>query len=317
MKIEAIKVSKIIEQNFSYIMHDFYEMQIEYLSSLNINFKDLDSSLVVMVLADKLYKTHIKNNTFKNIISFKNSYLKSNYKIEGSSLKIKEISKILNLPRETVRRKKNKLIKEKIIFFDKKKKLYSLNLVNLNKQVLNVQIENIIKFLSKFSSFLYDKNFFLKTMSRDEIKKDVNNKFLLYLSMYSDFQITYFSKFKKIFDIETTFIFLLCALHTTAQSKKETKETFNSINIFNKLKSINKSYGLNATSIAEITKIPRTTVLRKVEQTLKLGILKKDEFKRYIYCENSKDYLRPVIKHTMDSLGLFFIKYLEIYLKKY
>ena len=106
MKIEAIKVSKIIEQNFTYIMHDFYEMQIEYLSSLNINFKDLDASLVVMVLANKLYKTHIKNNTFKNIISFKNSYPKSNYKIEGSSLKIKEISKILNLPRETVRRKK-------------------------------------------------------------------------------------------------------------------------------------------------------------------------------------------------------------------
>ena len=184
MKIEAIKVSKIIEQNFSYIMHDFYEMQIEYLSSLNIHFHDLDASLVVMVLANKLYKTHIKNNTFKNIISFKNSYLKSNYKIEGSSLKIKDISKILNLPRETVRRKKNKLIKEKIIFFDKKKKLYSLNLVNLDKQVLNVQIENIIKFLSKFSSFLYDKNFFLKTMSRDEIKKDVNNKFLLYLSMF-------------------------------------------------------------------------------------------------------------------------------------
>ena len=160
------------------------------------------------------------------------------------------------------------------------------------------------------------KIFFLKTMSRDEIKKDVNNKFLLYLSMFLDFQIAYFSKFKKIFDIETTFIFLLCALHTTAQLKKETKETFNSINIFNKLKSINKSYGLNATSIAEITKIPRTTVLRKVEQTLKLGILKKDGFKRYMYCENSKDYLRPVIKHTMDSLGLFFIKYLEIYFKK-
>ena len=79
MKIEAIKVSKIIEQNFSYIMHDFYEMQIEYLSSLNIHFHDLDASLVAMVLANKFYKTNIENNTFKNKISFKNFYLKSNY----------------------------------------------------------------------------------------------------------------------------------------------------------------------------------------------------------------------------------------------
>jgi Fic family protein len=153
-------------------------------------------------------------------------------------------------------------------------------------------------------------------MSRDEIKKDVDNKFLLYLSIFLDFQIEYFSKAKKIFDIETTFIILLCALNTTAQLKKETKMTFNSKYIFTKLKNINNSFGLNATSIAEITKIPRTTVLRKIEQILKLGILEKDKFKRYSYCENSKDYLYPVIKHTMGILGLFFIKYLEIYLKK-
>ena len=316
MKIEATKVSKIIEQNFSYIMHDFYEMQIEYLSSLNIHFHDLDASLVAMVLANKLYKNHIKNNTFENKLSFKNFYIKSTDRIEGSSLKIKDISKILNLPRETVRRKRNKLIKEKVIFFDKKKKLYYLNLIKLDKTVLNIQIENIIKFLTKFSSFLYDKKFFSKTMNREEIKKDVDNKFLLYLSIFLDFQIQYFSKVKKIFDIETAFIILLCSLNTTTQLKKETKKTFNSKYIFTKLKNINNSFGLNASTIAEITNIPRTTVLRKIEQILKLGILEKDKFKRYSHCESSKDYMYPVIKHTMDNLGLFFVKYLEIYLKK-
>ena len=55
---------------------------------------------------------------------------------------------------------------------------------------------------------------------------------------------------------------------------------------------------------------------RKIEQILKLGILEKDKFKRYSHCENSKDYMYPVIKHTMDNLGLFYVKYLEIYLKK-
>ena len=37
-------------------------------------------------------------------------------------------------------------------------------------------------------------------MNREEIKKDVDNKFLLYLSIFLDFQIEYFSKVKKIFD---------------------------------------------------------------------------------------------------------------------
>jgi len=32
MKFEPVKISKVIEQNYSYLMPDFYEMQIEYIS---------------------------------------------------------------------------------------------------------------------------------------------------------------------------------------------------------------------------------------------------------------------------------------------
>ena len=46
MKIEASKITKVIEQNFSHLMREFYEMQTEYLASLNIIYDDLDASLV-------------------------------------------------------------------------------------------------------------------------------------------------------------------------------------------------------------------------------------------------------------------------------
>ena len=40
MKIDPTKISKIIEQNISYLIPDFYEMQIEYMNSMNDIYKD-------------------------------------------------------------------------------------------------------------------------------------------------------------------------------------------------------------------------------------------------------------------------------------
>ena len=50
MKFEADKLSKIIEENYSHLMPDFFEMQTEYLASLNVIYHDLDASLVAMVI---------------------------------------------------------------------------------------------------------------------------------------------------------------------------------------------------------------------------------------------------------------------------
>ena len=52
MKIEPIHISKVIEQNFANLMHDFYEMQTEYLASLKIIYDDLDGALFAMVLTN-------------------------------------------------------------------------------------------------------------------------------------------------------------------------------------------------------------------------------------------------------------------------
>ena len=108
MKIEASKVTKILEQNFSHLMGDFYEMQTEYLASLNIIYDDLDASLVGMVITNQLYKNAIQNDNSKEKVCLKNFYQKNNFKLPVANFKIKDISSIINLPRETVRRKKRK-----------------------------------------------------------------------------------------------------------------------------------------------------------------------------------------------------------------
>ena len=319
MKFEPSKLSKIIEQNYSHLMPDFFEMQTEYLASLNIIYHDLDASLVAMVITSDLYKNSVKQSNSADDISLKNFYKKDNYKLPISSFKIKDISSKLNLPRETVRRKKEKIIKDKLIILDKKNKLYALNTDMVEERILNLQIDNLSKFLSKFSVFFSKNKLFVREVSKDQIKEDVENKFLLYLTKFLDFQISYFSKMKTLVDIESIFIILLCALNTTAQIKKK-EGPMSSKDIFGKMHSLNTTHGLNATSIAEITKVPRTTVLRKISHLEKIGMLKKDQFKRYSSDDLSKNKeskkLLSIMDYNIKLLGVFFSECLETYAAK-
>ena len=92
-------------------------------------------------------------------------------------------------------------------------------------------------------------------------------------------------------------------------------------NIFCRLNELNDKFGLYASSIAEITKIPRTTVIRKIANLEKIGILKKDKFNRYspddlTIAKKSKKIL-PAIEYSLELLGIFFSQCLETYSLKH
>ena len=94
----------------------------------------------------------------------------------------------------------------------------------IDKKILEIQIYNVSKFLSKFSVFFSQNKFFIKEVNRDQIKKDIDEKFLVYLTKFLDFQIAYFANLKTVMDIESAFITLLCALNTlTSNGHKNEK----------------------------------------------------------------------------------------------
>ena len=96
MKFEPSKLSKIIEQNYSHLMPDFFEMQTEYLASLNIIYDDLDASLVAMVITSQLYKDTIKMNSNIDNISIKNFYEKKNFMLTVSNINIIDHKQMTN-----------------------------------------------------------------------------------------------------------------------------------------------------------------------------------------------------------------------------
>ena len=121
-------------------------------------------------------------------------------------------------------------------------------------------------------------------------------------------------------DIESTFISLLCSLNTLGSNGYKNEKPLNIKSIFFRMSELNDSFGLNATSISEITKIPRTTVLRKIANLEKIGVLKKDKFKRYFpddltIAKESKKLL-PTLQYTLELLGIFFSQCYETYTEK-
>ena len=320
MKFKPQKVSKIIEQNYSLLAPDFFEMQTDYLNSMYAIYKDLDASLIVMLLTRKIYaEAFSQDNKFGNKTSLKSFYQEKKYCVPVAKFKIKEISNSLNLPRETIRRKKIKLIKDKFILFNKKKKTYSLNSDKVDELIIKTQIEISSKFLSNYCIFFSQKNNIFEDMTFDSFKNEINKKFLLYLPIFLNFQLSYFSNFKKIADMESLCITLLCALNTTTHIKKKNSSNnkiFNTEEIFDQIPKLKDQYGLNSTSIADITKLPRTTVLRKLAKLENLSILKKDKFKRYATPEQAKKEYYDTIQHTLKLLGIFISECLEIYTVK-
>jgi len=317
MKFDPVKINKLIQQNYSHLMPDFFVMQTEYLASLNVIYDDLDAALVGMVITNKLYKNILNKENELNNISFNNFYNQNKYHLPVKDFKIKEISSILNIPRETTRRKKAKLIHDKIIIIDRKNQLYSLNTNMIDKKILEIQIHNVSKFISKFSIFFAQNKLFIKEVNREQIKKDIDEKFLLYMTNFLDFQIAYFSNLKTVMDIESAFIILLCGLNTLNSTGYKNEKPLNIKNIFYKMHISNYGVGLNATSISEITNIPRTTVLRKISNLEKIGVIKKDKYKRYRPDDYSISKLSNKIVPAMDNnhelLGIFFSQCLETY----
>jgi len=318
MKFEPAKLSKIIEHNFSYLMPDFYEMQTKYMKSMNDIYKDLDAALVAMFLTNIFYQRKIKENYLSNNVSTKNFYRKNKFKTPFTKFKINEISKAIGIPRETVRRKKIKLTKNKFIILNKNKKSFHINNNLINKKVFEPQIKISSKMLSNYCIFFSNKDVFNKDLDLVSFKNNIEKKFILYLPIFLNFQISYFTDWRKFMDMECIYIAALCALNTSTQLKRKSN---NSNEIFEQIFKLSDKFGLNSTSIAGITKIPRTTVLRKLAILEKLNILKKDKFKRYetqdlVNSDYSRKTLYPYLQNTVRLLGVLISKCLETYSSK-
>ena len=270
-KINKKLIVEVFENNSNKILPIFFEMQSTFLSGIYKRYGDLEGGQIVIFFARNLHLNVMRKR--EEDLSFDLSLEKFWFNHQNTSQdkqKIISVSRFTGLPKETARRKIIYLTKERHLKKIIKNNLYwepSSKEKETYIQIIKEQIKSLSKFLYEQSKLLDINIPFLK------FNREIEKNYCFYWYHYLSTQLEFMKYWqKKTNDLEI----LLIGLQSLIQSFNYFKKT--SLN--NGSKSFNSD--ISATSVSEVTGIPRATCIRKLEWLLKQKLVKKDpESKRY------------------------------------
>tara|TARA_B100001996_G_scaffold318325_1_gene261859 strand:+ start:206 stop:1189 length:984 start_codon:yes stop_codon:yes gene_type:complete len=152
----------LIKKNFTQCWGYFLSFQIEYLTEFKKKFFDDYETISIWGMIVYNQNIHFKKEIYKHdSSSIKEKYLKIMISTENAlGLNAMTISDLTGIPRPTVLRKLNKLVKEKWVIKDKKG-LYKMSPHEKNYKDLNeVRLANIIKISNTVAKFYNTARFY-------------------------------------------------------------------------------------------------------------------------------------------------------------
>ena len=308
MNILNQNISKQIykEQILSVLVNKYSTMgpmwvnhQMQWSNGVYSCFKDHDKFLVIILLIKKTLDFYSRNFTK---LSFDQFYSKNMVEIERYT--ITEISKALNIPKESTRRKVLELEKMGAIRKFKKKIIIDRSRYYHSKPTDS--IKRIARFLSILSEMSIDSKILPKKLSSAELEILIKDNFSYIWKLYYELQIPMMISYKKIFkDLETFHIFGTCVVNQHLYAKKISKDYMERDIFIESTYTAKMMQGLNAMSISDITGIPRATVIRKLRKLVKRKILIIDIKKHYRLTGNFVKKLKPMQKDILIKLSSF------------
>ena len=300
-EINKEEVNKFIFNNFNSISPYFYKLISEWMSDAYKIFKDLDKFLILIYLINTDFEFFRRNNLN---ITYENFY--KDKTLEINKINLIQISKDLNIPKESVRRKISELEKKGVIK-KKGKKIFLDRSAYESQEPINT-LKNVSVLLSKFSEISKKKNLTKKSLDRTEVSKLIKNNFSFCWYQFFKFIFSYCYRWRKYFgDLEIMLIGITIAFNsvTTASIKLKGIESY--IDKWREEILQNNIRGINAMSISEITGIPRPTVIRKINSLIKLNMVEMDKNKLLNIKFNNKSYKETseLQNETINDLGIF------------
>ena len=257
-----------------------YKFQQHWVNQTYLTFKDFDTYLILMYLIQKIYVNYSDRFHYMAIDAFY-----SQEKIAIDKINLIQISKSLNIPKETVRRKVNYL-QNKDIIFRLGKSIYlnseALDIIKPNKSLPLLSI-----FFEKISDILSKEVWFGKSLKRDKIEEFIRDHYTACWEYFYRFQIPYLTRHRKAFgDLESwnvwgsIAIVQAAAFHDDCQKVVREKLVSYEDYFFQMLK-FKSIRGINASSISDISSIPRATVIRKLKVMEKFGFIRRNKRLEY------------------------------------
>ena len=295
-KIDQKTIEETFARHSSKLLPVFFEMQSAFLSGIYKRYGDLEGGQIVIYFARNLHLKVMRKR--EDDLDFDLSLEKFWFNHQNTvqdKLKIISVSRFTGLPKETTRRKIIQLTKLKHLKKSNKNNLYwepSSQAKETYMLIIKEQIKSLSKFLYEQSKLLNIDVPFSKFYK--EIEKNYCFYWYHYLSTQLDFMKYWQNKTK---DLEI----LLIGLQSLIQSLNYFKQT-------NKYGSIsNKCSDISATSVSEVTGIPRATCIRKLERLSKAKFVKKDPLsKRYNLIEEANDdFINNPLTNVQGTAGQF------------
>jgi hypothetical protein len=280
-------------------------------------FKDFDKYLVLIYLVRDCWQQSADKFEY---YSFNEFYNKENVVID--KINLIKISTELNIPKETVRRKVNELQSEEILSRKGKKIILTRRAAFYQKP--QASLEALSSFLEKKSQILQGEEWFGDSVNKDVIILYIEKYFTIIWLRFLKLQIPFLVRHKANFgDLETWMIWGNVAIHHQKNLAKmhehnltaEIESEINYLNYFNKVSDIKVLRGVNASSISDITSIPRATVIRKLKWLVKQDVLQKNKNLEYVMKNSGK--LTRKIEKTFKENQLFLAEFLTDFFDYY
>ena len=291
-------------------MKYWIKFQQEWVNNIYKQFKDHDTYIILIYLISKTWQD--SSSLFK-IYSIDEYYSQNEINLQDISLM--DVSQELKIPKETVRRKLNELEKKNII--RRKGKKIVLAKLALNLQKPETSIKSLSIFFEKLSILLSTQDWFGPSISRETIELYFNKYYTVFWNHYLKMQIPFLIRWKLVFgDLETWVIWANMGINQSINLEKIFKSLNKEINLsdnnenklyYNNLQENEPKQGVNASSIAEISGIPRATVMRKLKKLLNEKIIKKNKNLEYVLTNHGKlnDKIRANILTNQKYIALF------------
>tara|TARA_B100000780_G_scaffold170103_1_gene119068 strand:+ start:492 stop:1328 length:837 start_codon:yes stop_codon:yes gene_type:complete len=239
----------------------------------------------------------------------------SQTEISLPEISLSEMSKNLKIPKETIRRKLIGLKKKNIIKREGKKIILAQLALSLQKPETSIKTLSIL--FEKLSILLSAEDWFGSSISREKIELYFNKYYTIFWNHYFKFQIPFLIRWRTVFDdLESWVIWANIGINQSLNLEKISKNLNKKINLtkgikkdifLNNIQENEPRQGVNATSIAEVSGIPRATVLRKLKKLLNKKIIKRNKKLEYVLI--SEGQLNKKIKENylinQECIALF------------
>ena len=301
-QINEKEIHTITKKKFSKIAPFWYKLISNWLIRSYDHYHDIDKFLIIIYLINKNLIFFRKNGL---IIDYDTFYKDKILEIE--KINISDISKDLQIPKESIRRKVLELEKNNIIkkigkkIFVNRPGIYATQSLNTLKDIANL--------LQEFSKLLKKEKIGEKIFESSGISDSIKKNFSFCWYQFYKFLLILTNRLRAEFkDLETCCIGFVVVISASHNKNFRLKEL--NLKSYGELIMGSDEIGVNAMSISEITGIPRPTVVRKLKYLIKNKILSINEKKMISLniIENSAKRTVKLRNKNMLSLSNFIFR---------